>query len=63
MVARAEQRGWTSQTPAGGVGGPEPDDLVSKLERLSALRLNGTLTELEFERAKRALLDQTGAGA
>jgi hypothetical protein len=62
MVARAEQRGWTTQTPAGGVSG-EADDLVGKLERLAALRLNGTLTELEFEQAKRALLDQAGAGA
>ena len=33
------------------------DDLVSKLERLSALRRDGTLTELEFEQAKRRILD------
>jgi hypothetical protein len=35
------------------------DDLVSKLERLSALRREGTLTELEFEQAKRRLLEGT----
>ena len=35
------------------------EDLVSKLERLSALRRDGTLTELEFEQAKRRLLDGT----
>jgi hypothetical protein len=32
---------------------------VSKLERLSALRREGTLTELEFEQAKRRLLEGT----
>lgn len=31
--------------------------LVSQLERLSALRRDGTLTELEFELAKRRILD------
>jgi len=31
-------------------------DLVSKLERLAALRESGGLTEMEFEQAKRALL-------
>jgi hypothetical protein len=33
--------------------------LVSQLERLSALRRDGTLTELEFEQAKRRLLEGT----
>lgn len=32
-------------------------DLVSKLERLAALRQSGDLTSTEFEQAKRALLD------
>ena len=35
------------------------EDLVSRLERLSALRREGTLTELEFEQAKRRLLERT----
>jgi len=61
MAARADQRGWRVASNAPTRSGPQ-DDLVSKLERLSALRLNGTLTELEFEQAKRALLDAKAGG-
>jgi hypothetical protein len=35
---------------------PEPDDQLTKLERLGALRASGVLTEAEFEEQKRRLL-------
>ena len=38
----------------------EPDDLVSKLERLAALRDRGAITEMEFGTAKRAMLAEPG---
>jgi len=40
--------------------GTDPDDLVTKLERLAALRQSGDLTSDEFEQAKRALIAQAG---
>jgi len=62
MAARAEQRGWRVETGGSTSGSAQADDLVSRLERLATLRLNGTLTELEFEQAKRALLDAETVG-
>lgn len=41
--------------------GPKaPSDLVSKLERLAALRQSGDLTDEEFDAAKRALMSPGG---
>jgi hypothetical protein len=49
-VTHAHERGWGAQ-----------DDIVSKLERLAALREQGALTQAEFDAAKRAMLGGTGA--
>jgi len=59
LAARADQRGWSVST--GGARADDPD-LVGQLERLARLRDEGSLTELEFEQAKRALLDAQGRG-
>jgi hypothetical protein len=40
--------------------GVDSDDLVTKLERLAALRQSGDLTSDEFDQAKRALIAQAG---
>ena len=45
LVSHAHERGWGAQ-----------DDMVSKLERLATLREQGSLTQDEFDAAKRALL-------
>jgi hypothetical protein len=61
MVARAEQRGWTVSTDGGsGRGAAAGEAFVAQLERLARLRDDGSLTELEYEQAKRALLDAQG---
>jgi hypothetical protein len=49
LVTHAHERGWGAQ-----------DDMVSKLERLAALREQGALTQAEFDAAKRAMLGGTG---
>ena len=45
LVTHAHERGWGAQ-----------EDLVSKLERLAALREQGAITADEFEAAKRAVI-------
>jgi hypothetical protein len=50
LVATANQRGWGAQ-----------DDVVTKLERLAALRDSGSISAGEFEQAKRAVLDGAGS--
>ena len=50
LVTTAHERGWGVQ-----------EDVVSKLERLAALRNSGVLTEAEFEQAKRTVLDGAGS--
>jgi hypothetical protein len=64
MAARAEQRGWTVQASgtAAATQRAAGEDLVTQLERLARLRNDGSLTELQFEQAKRALLDARGGG-
>lgn len=47
-------RGSTVTTDVTGV--PMEDDVISKLERLTALRDRGALTEVEFEKQKQVLL-------
>lgn len=46
LVQTAHERGWGAQA-----------DIVSKLERLAALRSAGVIDEVEFEQAKRAVID------
>lgn len=61
LVERARQR--TSERAVGmsaGAGAAEPEDLVSRLERLDALHRSGALTYDEFQRAKQALLAEAG---
>lgn len=58
VVARAEQRGWTVTGSQSAVSRSEV--FVAQLERLAKLRNDGSLTELEYEQAKRALLDAQG---
>ena len=50
LVQTAHERGWGVQ-----------EDVVTKLERLAALRTAGALDEAEFEQAKRAVLDAAGS--
>jgi hypothetical protein len=57
LVQRAEQQPPPTSQSVGGASVPADDDLVSKLERLSALHRSGSLTYDEFQRAKAALLD------
>lgn len=45
LVSHAHERGWGAQ-----------EDLVSKLERLAALREQGAITSAEFEAAKQAVI-------
>jgi hypothetical protein len=45
---------------ASALDGVDSDDLVTKLERLAALRQSGDLTSDEFEQAKHALIAQAG---
>jgi hypothetical protein len=49
LVSTAHERGWGAQ-----------DDLVSKLERLATLREQGSITQDEFEAAKRAVIGGSG---
>lgn len=49
LVQTAHERGWGAQA-----------DLVSKLERLAALRSAGVIDDAEFEQAKRAVIDGAG---
>ena len=49
LVSSAHERGWGAQ-----------EDLVSKLERLAALREQGAITDDEFEAAKRAVIGGSG---
>jgi hypothetical protein len=52
--------GW-SMWPGGDPGrGGSSGDFVGRLERLARLHQSGALTDLEFQRAKRALLDEAG---
>jgi hypothetical protein len=53
-LAAHGQNGSTATTDLTGV--PMEDDAISKLERLTALRDRGALTELEFEKQKQVLL-------
>ncbi|MEP7157987.1 MAG: hypothetical protein ABI797_01045 [Chloroflexota bacterium] len=50
LVTTAHERGWGVQ-----------DDVVTKLERLAALRTAGSITADEFEQAKRAVLGGAGS--
>jgi hypothetical protein len=50
LVSTAHERGWGVQ-----------DDLVTKLERLAALRESGAISADEFEQAKRAVLGGAGS--
>jgi len=49
LVSHAHERGWGAQ-----------EDLVSKLERLAALREQGAITSEEFDAAKRAVIGGSG---
>lgn len=53
LVERSRGRSRSAEATAAA----DDDDLVPSLERLSALHAAGALTDAEFERAKRALLD------
>ena len=58
LAAEAADR--AEDAPGADALAAEPDDLVSKLERLAALRDRGAITEMEFGTAKRALLAESG---
>ncbi len=49
LVSSAHERGWGAQ-----------EDIVSKLERLAALREQGQITTKEFEAAKRTVIGGSG---
>jgi hypothetical protein len=60
MLEEAEHRSGANQPAEPTAPGAENEDLVGKLERLSALYRAGSLNFDEFQRAKQALIDEAG---
>ena len=58
MRAEAEDRAAADASGATQTGDPQGTDLVSRLERLAALRDRGAITEMEFGTAKRTLINE-----
>jgi hypothetical protein len=53
---KAQMQQMQAQQAASALGAPEPEDLLSQLERLTKLRDSGALSASEFEAAKARLL-------
>ncbi len=57
-IQKFNNRGNPFQQPEG-TNESVPDDIVTKLERLSILRERGILSDVEFLQAKEKIIDQS----